>query len=240
MGGHGHGVINIWGGWQHTARGLAADPALCLPAGERGFFDGTRYPSDRRPVRVANLQLALGRFARAGMALQGATRTAARGGGLVPLAAGDLVDGDREMTLCLLWRLILHFQLPQLVSLAAVRAEVELVRAKAPATGAAAAAAAAAIGQPPAATESAHVAALLEWTQAVCAHYGMPVRSFGACFRDGSVFCLLVRSSQSLARALCTAAPNVLNKGNLEGSPSCPTAPPVSRCTTIWATPMLH
>ena len=41
---------------------------------------------------------------------------------------------------------------------------------------------------------SAHVVALLEWTQAVCAHYGVPVRSFGACFSDGSVFCLLVSS----------------------------------------------
>lgn len=64
-------------------------------------------------MRVANLQLALESFQAAGLPLGGSARSAQRGGGLAPLAAGDLVDGDREMTLCLLWRLILHFQLPQ-------------------------------------------------------------------------------------------------------------------------------
>ena len=96
------------------------------------------------------------------------------------------------MTLCLLWRLILHFQLPQLIGLAAIRAEVELVRAKAAAAPSCAdlqPASAAAAG---AAAESPHVAALLDWAQAVCAHYGLPVRGFGACFGNGSAFCLLV------------------------------------------------
>lgn len=41
-----------------------------LVAGQPRFFDGTRFPSDRRPVRVANLQLALDQFAQAGLPLQ--------------------------------------------------------------------------------------------------------------------------------------------------------------------------
>lgn len=177
----------------------------------------------------------------------------------MPLAAADLVDGDREMTLCLLWRLILHFQLPQarvgwdaaacasdeacwgwggcasghvhyrrsgiaacclsplptkpqctrplppsahlqLISLSTVRAEVQLVRSKAPPAGAALLAGLDTAAEP-AAAESAHVAALLEWTQAVCAHYGLAVRSFGACFADGSIFCLLVRGMRHVLTA---------------------------------------
>lgn len=39
-------------------------------SGHTGFFDGTRFPSDRRPLRVANMQLALDAFARAGLPLQ--------------------------------------------------------------------------------------------------------------------------------------------------------------------------
>lgn len=61
-------------------------------------------------MRVANLQLALDQFARVGLPLRGVRSHQGR---VVTLAAADLVDGDREMTLCLLWRLILHFQLPQ-------------------------------------------------------------------------------------------------------------------------------
>jgi hypothetical protein len=91
----------------------------------------------------------------------------------------------------------------QLISLSAVRAEVELVKSKTAAASAGAAAPAVpmaeaapqSLAEAAAAGESsAHVVALLEWTQAVCAHYGVPVRSFGACFSDGSVFCLLVSS----------------------------------------------
>lgn len=108
--------------------------------GRPHLLDSTRYPSDRRPVRVANLQLALDAFVAAGLPLRG-TAVAHRqqggagggsggsGGGASVmaaaaaaasgmLAAGELVDGDREMTLCLLWRLILHFQLPQVRSTA--------------------------------------------------------------------------------------------------------------------------
>jgi hypothetical protein len=109
----------------------------CCCTGHPRFFDTARFPSDRRPVRLANLQLALNQFARAGLPpqrllsrqQQGARQQvlAGDGGSLsaptaapVLLAASDLVDGDREMTLCLLWHLILHFQLPQVTLSAAL------------------------------------------------------------------------------------------------------------------------
>ena len=92
---------------------------------------------------------------------------------------------------------MLAYALPaalQLISLPAVQAEVQLVRSKAAGgtftaedSTAAPPACEAAVGSP-------HVAALLEWAQAVCAHYGSVVSGFGDCFGDGSVFCLLVRA----------------------------------------------
>lgn len=90
---------------------------------------------------------------------------------------------------------IVYVSAPQLISLSAVRAEIELVRAKAAAAGSnvSSAASCGLDVASEAACESAHAAALLNWAQAVCAQYELPVCSFGACFSDGSVFCLLVR-----------------------------------------------
>lgn len=79
----------------------------------------------------------------------------------------------------------------QLINLSAVRAEIELVRSKAAARGTELSAFSVA-PEAEAACEGAHALALLEWAQAVCAQYAVPVHSFGACFSDGSVFCLLV------------------------------------------------
>ncbi len=50
--------------------------------------------------------------------------------GLVSLQAEDLVDGDRERTLALLWALALQQQLPQLVRPATLKAELARVLAR--------------------------------------------------------------------------------------------------------------
>ncbi len=45
--------------------------------------------------------------------------------GLVTVQPSDLADGHREHTLGLLWRLIVQWQIPQLVDLHAVRVEIQ-------------------------------------------------------------------------------------------------------------------
>lgn len=90
-----------------------------------------------------------------------------------------MIDGDREMTLNFLWRLILHFQLPQLVDPHAVRIEIERING---AVGAAAG--------PRACSD--HVGLLLQWAQAVCAQYGEAVPNFTSAFANGHLFCLMV------------------------------------------------
>lgn len=143
------------------------------------------------------------------------------------------------MTLCLLWRLILHFQLPQLISLAAIRAEVELVQAKAPAAPGCEHLQPTAPAEVAAEAESPHAAALLSWVQAVCAHYGLPVRSFCEGFGDGSAFCFLVGWEH-------VGGPCHWNSGwgdrliIVRSAVYLIALTPSFRFTTIWATPTLR
>ena len=131
--------------------------------------------------------------------------------GVSALAPADVIDGDREKTLALLWRLILHFQLPLLVSPAAVRIEIDRIYAAAAELMSSSNSEAAAAG--PAAAASGdlardHMGLLLQWAQAVCVQYGVAVPNFTSAFADGHVFCLLASLSpaQSTLHALRVAA----------------------------------
>lgn len=110
--------------------------------------------------------------------------------GVGALQPSDVVDGDREKTLALLWRLILRFQLPQLVDAAAVRMEIDRIHTCA--AGGAPGTATAPAAVPSAAACQDHVGLLLQWVQVVCAQYGAAALNFTSAFADGRVFCLLV------------------------------------------------
>lgn len=123
----------------------------------------------------------------------GALRAAA--GGPAPeggWSAGDLVAGDRERTLAFLWHAFLAHQLPRLLALRTLRAEVARLEARGrnpnPNRGPAPAHGAGADGL----ERSEHLALLLRWARAVCARGGCRVRSFATCFAEGRALCLLV------------------------------------------------
>ncbi|GAB4814747.1 hypothetical protein N2152v2_001793 [Parachlorella kessleri] len=164
--------------------------------GTERLFEQARFPTDKRPVKLHNVQLALGEFMKAGLSLEG-MKTLKGPSSLQPM---DIIDGDREKTLSLLWRLILLFQLPQLVDPAAVRMELDRVALGKTASsgsggngrsgsrlGGSLAHAGASLGR-----SVDHVSLLLEWVQAVCAEFGEAVTNFTTAFADGHVFCLLV------------------------------------------------
>lgn len=176
-----------------------------------------RFPADKRPVKLHNVHLALGELQKAGCVfevtraangmpsfviliimiyciqhewqagfikrMQGIKTLK----GTTSLQPIDVIDGDREMTLSLLWRLILQFQLPQLVNAAAVKMEIERIEA------------AALPGKATAlcieGSTHEHVALMLHWVQTVCAQYNESVTNFTSAFADGHVLCLLVRGS---------------------------------------------
>ncbi|KAI8475158.1 MAG: hypothetical protein J3K34DRAFT_517600 [Monoraphidium minutum] len=169
---------------------LADAPALSEQA---------RFPSDRRPLALHNIGLALTALRAAGVPLDAVPT----GRGLAALKAEDIADGDRDRTLALLWAAARALQLPRLLRPSTLRAEVARVlargrrgprRALPGAAGARAAAGGAGAGDVPLAVYMNDELAclLMEWVQAVCAQWGVAVRNFTTAFGDGRVLCLLV------------------------------------------------
>lgn len=79
-----------------------------------------RCPAISRLQKVHNVQVALN-----ALVARGASLEASRGGAI---EARDVVDGHREKTLQLLWRLIFHFQVEQIIDVARLRQEITFLR----------------------------------------------------------------------------------------------------------------
>lgn len=204
-----------------------------------------------------NTEVALSAFHRAGVPVD-ATPTSR---GLVSIRAEDLVDGDRERTLGLLWTIARTLQLPALVQVATLRAELQRVLARGR-------------RQPPAKVNGAaqhkaqqHVllavymndeqlSLLMEWVQAVCMQYGVTVHNFTTCFGDGRVLCLLVSScyipnvtvnkvkssgDKSIV-AFCAACHMTIPSNDADGCAVPAAFPVVPFCIVWWSTysPTLH
>lgn len=183
-----------------------------------GLFAAARFPADRRPDRLHNVDAALRVLSSAGLSLAGVRSGA---GEAAALTSAEVADGGREATLCLLWRLVLRFQLPLLVRAAELRIEMDRLRQTASPEGAAASGQgmgelAEGSGAMPtlqlnpalaadAGAGDCEVLTLLEWVQLVAGHYGAQVDNFGDAFADGSVLCLLV--SEAMPVLVAAAAP---------------------------------
>uniref|UniRef100_K3WS99 Calponin-homology (CH) domain-containing protein n=1 Tax=Globisporangium ultimum (strain ATCC 200006 / CBS 805.95 / DAOM BR144) TaxID=431595 RepID=K3WS99_GLOUD len=115
---------------------------------------------------------------------------------LVEKIAKEIVDGHREKTLALCWKLISCFQLQSLVDVDAVRDEIDYIQNRmsfrateflerqqknSPLQGLSAEA-----------TEDQVYGLLLEWCRVVCANYFLEVKDFTSSFADGKVLCYLL------------------------------------------------
>ncbi|WIA17340.1 hypothetical protein OEZ85_014203 [Tetradesmus obliquus] len=163
----------------------------------------SRFPSERRPMQLHNTSVALSALAAAGVPLHALPTSS----GLVNLKPEDIVDGDRERTLALLWAASRTLQLGSLLRVTTLRAEVQrvLARVRQSGTRPLVPAAAAAGGrrsdgrggvllQAPLGVymNDELLATLMDWVQAVCRAYDVSVANFTNCFGDGVVLCLLV------------------------------------------------
>ncbi|KAI9917329.1 hypothetical protein PsorP6_013191 [Peronosclerospora sorghi] len=111
---------------------------------------------------------------------------------MVAQLAKEIVNGNREHTLALLWKVMSHFQLPSLVNVETMQREIATVvkrmsfRAKEffdaqQATS------------PLGFTEEHECyGVLLEWCRAVCANYNVRVDDFSRSFADGKVLCYVL------------------------------------------------
>lgn len=75
-----------------------------MTAASPGLLSRARYPADKRPLQVFNNEALLSALHSAGVP----TRHLLISTGPVGLRAEDLVEGDRERTLALLWEIALR------------------------------------------------------------------------------------------------------------------------------------
>lgn len=105
---------------------LVCPLAACNCAGDTAVLQQARFPCDRRPMQLHNTSLALSALQAAGVQLQNLPTST----GLVTLEPKDVIDGDRERTLSLLWGIARTLQLGTVLKVSALRAEVARVLAR--------------------------------------------------------------------------------------------------------------
>lgn len=162
---------------EEVMKGSAAAPLV---------FEAARFPANRRPDRLYNINLALEVLQAAGVQTAGVC-VGDVDGNAVPAA---IVNGDRSATLCLLWRLVLQHELPRLADVAELYREIDHLGLATPklerleVRGQVA---------EDAGRCAANANALLRWVSAVSGKYGVEVRNFEEDMADGRAFCVLVR-----------------------------------------------
>jgi hypothetical protein len=121
-----------------------------------------------------------------------------------PVEAKHVVDGNRSMTLVLLWKIMFSHELGQLITPAKVMREVQLIhandswrRSRYDEHDVAAMAVRASAGQGSRSVGSVQQsddlsAALLQWSQAITQNYDVPVKDLTTSFADGRALCLLI------------------------------------------------
>ncbi|OQR94134.1 abnormal spindle-like microcephaly-associated protein [Achlya hypogyna] len=150
-----------------------------------------RLPAVSRLQKVHNVGVALAYLqASCGLHLNAVESSCAVHQQVPPSAIvpADIVNGHREKTLALLWKLISHFKLAHVVDADLVAAEIDRVKRR----WSALAAQVYSTLQPAGGDADGIPALLLEWCRVVCANYRLAVHNFTASFADGKVLCLMI------------------------------------------------
>ncbi|CAG9464134.1 unnamed protein product [Pedinophyceae sp. YPF-701] len=143
-----------------------------------------RLNARSRGAKEHNVGLALAALESAGLSLRGIATSA----GPVDAKAQDVVDGNRERTLGLLWRAFATFDAPSLLDTPAVSREVSVLSARhRPGVQA--------LGLELARSPHPHeppMGWVQRWAAVTCAGYGVAVRNLSWSFADGQALCVLV------------------------------------------------
>ena len=139
-----------------------------------------RVPAVSRLQKLHNVGIALTGLGNAGVAIGS-------------LTAKDVVDGNRQGVLSLLWRTIVHFKLGELLNKEVLEQEIRDVRRASkrrmiPGIGFKAIRSSEDLGR----KEAELTSLLLTWCQEVCATFGLDIENFTESFADGKALCLLV------------------------------------------------
>ena len=173
-----------------------------------------RYPAVSRLQKLHNAGVALSSLQKSGISMQVKEKQQWNG----RITEKDIIDGHRQKSLALLWKLIVRFQLNQLVREDVLIEEISRLEAMHGTTARRVYDISIRASQEELHTSSNEDAEveglLLRWCQAVAANEMLVVRNFTSSFSSGRVLCLLVRSYQpslmprdqklsSVAKLLC-------------------------------------
>ena len=138
-------------------------------------------------TQESNTKKALAALERVGVSLNGVVCRY----GMLDIAAKDIVRGDRELTLQLLWRVMRDWQIPSTIKLSSLELEIKRVQGS---QGIEEKGDAAFCTDPALAAHAGnkHIALLLRWAQAICALKGKRIHNLTSCFADGYAWCLLL------------------------------------------------
>ncbi|OQR93510.1 abnormal spindle-like microcephaly-associated protein [Thraustotheca clavata] len=151
-----------------------------------------RLPAVSRLQKVHNVQIALGYLqdecdfrlnsVESSCSVRNSTPTS--------IEAKDIVLGHREKTLALLWKLISHFKLSNVVDVDLLAAEIARVKRR---WSSLAAQVYATVQDEGISTNNMSIPQLLlEWCRVVCANYHLAIHNFTASFADGKALCLMI------------------------------------------------
>ncbi|XP_023195655.1 abnormal spindle-like microcephaly-associated protein homolog [Xiphophorus maculatus] len=150
-----------------------------------------RLPAVSRLQKVHNVDVALQLLRGRGVDLKDESGSV--------IDSRDIVDGHREKTLSLLWKIIFAFQVEVILDEAQLREEVDFLKRTLRTKRRLALVRADRAGQPsPAKTRppykhtSAKITLLMDWVCAVCDFYHIKVENFTVSFSDGRVLCFLL------------------------------------------------
>ncbi|XP_029133780.2 abnormal spindle-like microcephaly-associated protein [Labrus bergylta] len=150
-----------------------------------------RMPAISRLQKVHNVDLALQQLKSKGVDLKDEHGAA--------IDARDIVDGHREKTLSLLWKIIFAFHVEVILNEDQLREEIcFLNRSFRTKLRLASLKADRGLQSSPAGTRSAYehsstkITLLMEWVRAVCDFYSLKVENFTVTFSDGRVLCYLI------------------------------------------------
>ncbi|KAL8192555.1 hypothetical protein R6Q57_027740 [Mikania cordata] len=124
-------------------------------------------PSDDRKKNLANCELSLEYMKQIGVSLIDEDG--------IEIITEDIVNGDKELIISLLWNMFVHLQLPLLINNGLISEEIAKIRAL----------------EEILPNKSSHLEMLLEWIKAICDNYDLKVENFTSLVDGKAMWCLL-------------------------------------------------
>ncbi|BBM97555.1 abnormal spindle-like microcephaly-associated protein [Marchantia polymorpha subsp. ruderalis] len=174
-----------------------------LAANDTFFLEHIQVPSNGRKRQIHNCQIALESLAQAGVPLEDEEGCS--------ICAEDIVGGNRDKVFPLLWNIMVHLQIPLLVSRPRLCQEIAKLQGTE--------------GRFALGLNIGTVELLLKWTQVVCMISGnLNIRNFRTSFADGQALCYIVNlylplflAQEDVLRPLCHMNLQIDSTPNLRG-----------------------